>query len=1144
MTRKLLPYEHDLIAALGVTKDEYLKFIALQEHADFEGKPVAGPALVPIILTTVGILFQVASALLAPRPSVPRFNAPDQAGGQAQARDERFSPRSGFNSQQELAAYGDPVNLVYANRGTGAGANPNGGVRVAASLLWSAVRSYGSSQFIQMLMMLSGGAIRAIDTAKSAFGQTPVRDLVSDNVWMYFNPSNTGFLQRSHELNDNETTDPTAYGSLTDNPYRLQPGIPNTRVDGFSQSCSPQTANNFGLYGVVPLNVTLYLRDSVGDKQSTNLGITAAGGPWVSASSTNIPVGSVLTVRFARTNANSSDSDVVREAKEARRSLSSVFDSASTFKLGTAIYRVSSIPSSSVDDADISINLECVTAGRVPSATYSSTDPGSTTGGLSAQETAEYDRIRPAALNLLNSDQRPTIKTAGQLANSGAIFSADYKQQTERQTVTSVFAGTELANKGWKFESFRAGTGWTYSRTINVFKGYIQQRALTKTEISLLQRYETLDIAKNATGKKDDIFYTKALAKVAIAKYETLTACHIVDFALKAIVYKRISGRQSEYGSGRRGGYPVSDNGIKNRVALFKVRYRQIGQSAFVTIPAIFAISRAADNESFVYFRFNTRTGSSSAASHWEFELEPITDPVAEVSVNDRYFYLENSGTALSVPLAAYRLSNSTSITPAIEFVGRNLAAVSGAFPPRNNNPTDLNEWDLFNYDSDTQTQFSFDSGPEFSVTAVTEQQRQAFSDYEVRNAAGAITSRLYQNLALFGFNAYSGKTIQDLRSFSVFATQGRSVRRIRTSGNDEQNRPWGSTNYSYYPSAPDGASSLAPDIFLDTVLDKEDGIGDFAVVGGLDLRQLALTKRFCIRNSLFMDCVIASPRSWREFWVEVAPFSLLEFARVGGRETLVPAVPYDPNTGAITRTVNVSAIFNTGNILEDSYKEEYIDYGSNVQDLIASVIYTEVPEDAVFAKKRSVQIQRRDTVEADAVRQTFDLSAYVSNEAQAILFGKLICNTRRYVRQAIEFKTYPTSDPISPGAFIYVDIGQNTWDAIRTGVVANGGRLNTPLNNTPVDGTYNVQLYRSDRGLITLRNVQITAGASSALASYENFLFVIGVEVTSRRVFRVSEVQMDEEGETTIRASSYPCTTDGLSLLADFSDTVFTIRR
>ena len=63
-------------------------------------------------------------------------------------------------------------------------------------------------------------------------------------------------------------------------------------------------------------------------------------------------------------------------------------------------------------------------------------------------------------------------------------------------------------------------------------------------------------------------------------------------------------------------------------------------------------------------------------------------------------------------------------------------------------------------------------------------------------------------------------------------------------------------------------------------------------------------------------------------------------------------------------------------------------------------------------------------------------------------------------------------------------------------------------------------------------------------LTNNQNFLFVLGVETTTRRIFRVSEVQMDEEGEITVRATIYPCTTDGQSLIADFSDNLFTIRR
>ena len=1156
MTRKLLPFEHELIDILDISKDEYLEFVALCAKPNFAGKPTATGAEVAIVLAIVGIIAQVVSALLTPQPQVPELPGiqKQEGGGQQQTRDERFSPRFGFNSVQELATYGEPVNLVYANRGTGTGANPNGGVRITSALLWSAVRSYGSSQFIQMLLLLAGGAITAIDPEKSAFGQTPIRDLITNNLWMYFNPGATGFLAQSNELNSQSTSDPTSYGQLTDNPYRIQTTAANVRVDGFSQAYSPTTSNTCGIYGVVPLNVLLYLRNSTGDKESVNLGVYAEMTPWVTGSGISIPLNTALTVRITRTSGAALAPG--QEAEDARRSIVSTFDVASIFKLGTALFKVTQLVNPDIETTDATIALRCIKAGRVPSASYTSLDPASTTPTVSEEDRAEYDRLRPGALALLNEDQRPDITTAAQLADSGEIRVASYSSYRATRTETtnantSGNRGTTLCPPGWTFQSsgsnvtrsYRAWCQRTVTYTAQSFNGYVISKTLTADEIALLRRYEYLDsIVLNLSGAVDDVFYTKALVRIATASYETVSQCHIVDLALKAVVYKRISGRQMEYGSGRRGGYPASDNGIKPRVSLFKLRYKEVGQTQYSTVPGVFAISRAADNENYVYIKFNSGLTDPAAATQWAFELEPISDPLAERDASANYFYLENTGSPVTYTLDTYRLSSGNTTVPSVQFTGLSLLGTNRNFPPQNNNPADLNEWDLFNYDSDTQLQFSFDAGPEITLTAATEQIIQPFSDYTSVN--GGVTRQLYNNLALYGFNAYSGKTIQDLRSFSVFATQGRRVRRIRTSGTDEFGTTWGDDGYVYYPSTPDGASSLAPDIFLDTVIDSDDGIGNYAEVNAIDLRQLALTKRFCQANNLFMDCMIASPRSWREFWVEVAPFNLLEFARIGGRETLVPAVPFDPNTGQIIRTINVSAIFNQGNIIEDSYKEEYMDFGSNVQDIIASIIYTDIPADAVFSKKKSLEVQLADTLEVDAIRQTFDLSLYVTNPEQAILFGKLICNLRRYVRQAIEFKTYPTLDPISPGAFVYVDIGQNSWDAIRTGTIGVGGALNIPLDNGLLSGTYNFRLYRSDRGLLDVNTVTVTNGVAAQLADYENFLFVLGVETTTRRIFRVSEVQMDEEGEITVRATIYPCTTDGQSLIADFSNNLFTIRR
>lgn len=1004
MMRKLLPYEHDLIAALGISKEEYLEFLALQaEYTDAKVGTYADirndAGTVAIVLTIVGILFQVGAALLTPKPRIPEFQ--QAAEGQAQTKEQRFSPRFGFNAVQELAKIGDTIPIVYTDKTI----NANGGVRIATAMIWSAIRSFGQNQYLQMLTLLTGGAVTAIDVNKSAFGQTPVTGLVAQNKWIYFKSNSTGFLSFQNEIANNSTTDPIRYGNLADNPYRLQLDDSLTRHDGFSQVYSPSSSNTFGGYSPAPFAVYWYLRDSRGKKYGEPLDIYmesygfnyALNGhtrPFTATSFLGpIPLGSTLRLWIKPANEDGLDPDFYngfnldfyRAKADTRRTIASQFDDAGIFKLGSATFRVTSTEGISPDDGDFFVTLECIDAGREPSIGY-------------------------------NQEQK-TVENGG-------------------------------------------------------------------------------------------YYYLKSLVRVENAAYTSLSRCHVIDFALKCQVFKRISGRSSTFG------YSAADNGVHHRSSMFLVHYR-VDNSAWNTVNGIFVVRRAAEQDNYVYLKL-----ISSIPYNWDVKIEPVIDPPAEIAKYSalrvpgdltNYYYLENNGTTVTAALSGTLDCVFTGYTKQV--------TQSTNLPPLNEPLRDVNEWDWFSLDGDTDLSNSFDRGPEFSLVAVTEQQQETFD-----------TSRLYKNLSLLGFNVFSGKGLQDMRSFTAFVTQGKPVRRLNTST-------------LAYPSTPDGPSNYAPDIFLDTIIDSIDGVGNYADVQGIDTQQLAITKRFCVRNNLFMDGAIADRSNWRSFWVNNAPFSLLEFARIGGKETLIPAVPYNTITGEINRTVQITALFNQGNILEGSYKEEYMDYDANVEDMIATIVYRSLDAQGVFAVNRSVSVQRADTVEATAVLQSFDLSAYVTNEAQAILFGKLMCNIRRHVRSSIEFKTFPTTSPVMPGAYIYVDLGQNQWDGIYTGVITPNGVLNTPVAGNVPDGTYNVLLYRSTSGVVST-TATITNNAASSLSTYDGWLFVLGQSVRSKRVFRVSQVDMDEEGEVTVRATAYPCDSSDRSLIADFTDNLFTVRR
>ena len=1137
--RRLLPYEHQLIEALGITKEQYLDFVAQQQiYSD----PKEGTVLdarnwevVAIVLAVVGIIFQVVSALIAPQPQqaqAPRISAQQGGGGVPSSRDEIFAPRFGFNTQQQLAAYGDPINLVYTNIDT----NPSGGVRVATSLIWSAILSYGNSQLVRLMFVLCAGGIGRIDEEKSAFGQTALRDLIAQNYWLYFAPNYTGFLQNSHvrpALNGLTVSDPTTLGGANANPYLVRSSS-NGTSEGFSHCYSPSTANVFGIYGAVPINVQIRIRNAAGYFEDAINGVqmSVAGQDGYTARQT-IPINTDVVVQLLQ--ASSADEGLAREeAKDSRRVLVSVFDNSGVFKFGSTKLKAISANRGDIVDGGMVINLKAIEQGRAHSVNYG-TDMAEGVDFANAiadtptgEKRRAWEAARSVTNSLLSQDARPEINSAQALLNDGRIYSygiTGYSSYQERRRRLVWFRGWQA----WEY----------YTATVTTPNyGYIFQRNITSEERNALQSYISLNstVGDDAlSGIQADLFYTKALVRIEEASYETISPCNLVDFSLKARVFKRVNGRQEEYGSSRVGsGYRRADNGLKYRSMMFLIKIKRAQDSSYTTAPAFFVVRRSADIENYIYLRFRSGTSGAANAQQWQFKFEPVYDVASEIVskpqlVNSNgeaiYCYLENTGNETSLALGSNIYTGAF-----FDFIG--TVRTSVLFPAVNEQPAGLNEWDVFSNTSDSQIQFSFDNGPEMSLAAVTEQIIDPYSNY----------SGLYDNISLIGLNMYSGKSVQDLRSFSVFAEQGRLSRLLRTSGT-VNGIGWGQSGFQYLPDAANGYANTAPDIFVDTVLDVQDGIGRHASIHSIDLEQLAKSKKFCETNSLFMDGIIAEPSSWRQFWAQFAAFSLLELAKVGGQDVLIPAVPYVPTTGTITRTIPITALFNQGNIIEESYKEEFIDYGENTQDMIVTVIYRKTDNTGVFNVNTSVDVQLADTVEESAARKTIDASAFVTRRDQAIKLGKFLCNSKRYSQRACEFKTFPTDSPVFPGAYVYVELAHNQWDGIYTGIIEDGGFLNMPITaSIPNGSSYSMLIYSPDGGAsstqsftgVTIGNNRASiAGNTNAFQNYVGKLFVVGTVVNNKRIFRVTEVQMDEEGEVTVRGVHHATDANGLSLIS-----------
>jgi len=1096
MTRKLLPYEYDLIDALGVSKEDYLDFVAQQHiYEDVKENTVLDARNgieVAIALAIVGILFQVASVLLMPKPKLP--GQQQEQKGTEQTRDQALSPRLGFNGSQDLAIYGDTVPLVYTNTAQ----NSNGGVRLATLLLWSAILSFGNNQFMRLMMTLGASNIARIDPERTALGQFPAKDLVLSNVWQYYNADGP---TRYNNLIRGDANDPTIT-TTNDTTAKLN-GLPGA-AEGFSQAFSPTTANTVGVTGFLPINADVLILNEAGNSERRRVDTyfqSQNGDYWPDSDDRPVvPVGNRWTLVVINTIGSPASTDTPALARQdALRTAASQVDNGAIFKAGSALFRVVSVSYSGsangIEEGDLVATLECIRVGKLPRALY----------GLAhwAQAGEQINALR----NQIN-------------ANNGEIRRLQFENSIS-QGVLSL---------GYRIV---AGKGFGRRFLTQQEKDSLQNNINTRNNqiASLSNNNNVAQNQINSLGSQGgpETFHVKGLARIEEAAYASVTKCNVLDIALRFQAYRRLSGRANVYGKDQVNyGHSASDNGVKARTSMFALWYRFDNSGDYARLPYIFCCRGFNEQNVFTYIKLISR---NAGARFIEVKLEAVVDTYTEIRTFHTRGYCYLNTTAPLVTLGSDLTENAGL---EVYFNGSiYLDGARGDYPPFNKSPLNTAEFDLFNYDAFSQTTFSFDSSTEVQITAVTEQLIEPWSDY---------SPNLYRGLSTMALHVVSGSGTQDLRSVSAYITEGKRVRLMPTSldyfGNEATGAADDSAIAAFAASDPSNSTSFAPDIFLDTVLDGINGIGRYASLHSVDVMQLAQSKRYCQHNCLFMDGVIADGRPWREFWAQVAPFSLLELGKIGGKETLVPALPYVKSTGAITRAISITALFNQGNILDDSFKEEFIDYGASVQDVIVTLIYRDVERNGVFPRNNSVEVKRTDTQEANAIRESLDISQFVTTRAQAILLGKYLCQVRRFNRRAIEFKTFPTDIFVMPGSYVYVETSNNQWDGIYTGRIEGGGVLNVPIASTIPNGTYNVLTYGSSDGTRSFTGITVTAGVAASLSPQSGQLFVLGQAVRSKRVFRVTEVTMEEEGETTIRAVEHPCDTSGNSFIAQGLDT------
>jgi hypothetical protein len=277
----LLPFERELVATLGCTEAEYRAFTveAMKRSrvrpAEYDNipdinaiLPAAGAAAAAflggaaaksattafLVNLAVGVALSALSFLLTPKPK-------QQGQGQAQSRQlpsvtgaDRFSATSGFDTQADLANYGDPVPIIF-----GQYTGETGGVLAAPSLVWSRAFSYGSQQGVKLLFVVGeqgagANGLWRIPSLNGIFLGNSALDAIYEHNFAFYWKRDTNTVSRIRAENLRYGTRGTLSSGDTqalDDIFHCQT-LAGQAQPGFCQTYTPSANTQFGAYSAIP----------------------------------------------------------------------------------------------------------------------------------------------------------------------------------------------------------------------------------------------------------------------------------------------------------------------------------------------------------------------------------------------------------------------------------------------------------------------------------------------------------------------------------------------------------------------------------------------------------------------------------------------------------------------------------------------------------------------------------------------------------------------------------------------------------------------------------------------------------------------------------------------------------------------------
>lgn len=1102
----LLPYEKRLAEILGVSQEVYQEWKALTLKRSIE-RPAEGPVCGPVVPILVNLAIAVGvsllSAALFPQQQQRQSRiAVRRSREGARTSNQRSSPRFGFDSIQEPAQVGQFVPVVIANRENGLG-----GVRVAMPLLWSQMLAHNGSTMFRGIFLAGAANMEpnGWDPRGWAFGNNTLGAYALGPVvtrgsrYSIYHAPTGGRIGSNHLVAGREAARDTGnaqnYGGQDVFAVRLVEG---QYRQAFCMTETPSTSTAFGLYGWCPnammhratitIQPTIVARISSSDKVRTDDDAATLAETWRGKFYWSMRGG--LRQRRAAgsvtwTTPASGNFQVVTQTVNVgdslRYVLSGTTDANTVIRFNTGNSRVID------DDAEAEEKMGGVAASvaGIQNSADSALVPGELyrIGTCWAVLEERISESPSESIFISDSEQEPvgdgnSMQYIFEVVEPGTVsfVGADFLDPPE--------TGTTILPPEYDPDNDLAGLS---SGTEGRYKLCSQAAQIFRMSIASIGAVREFKVCE---------IIIKSRVGISINGMTGFRSCEKIQ---------KINSKagQNQVGKTANGVLSVSRYDSSGslvttktrRYSAFAFQYSQDRGASWTTFPDVFAVAGVNAEEVHNYLRIEF-----PSQKRWERRFVPISSWEIRQQATNRTVVLDaNSRNEISSTAGGVRVTTTGYIINPLNSVNRKMAQLEPKFDI-GLGWADVEYASMFDGYARFAEAFPYDNvqttvgtAPEHEITQVN-----YYGDLDLVPS--------YQDISPVGVNISASLEFSSLASFSGFCNQGYRMPRLLQ----------GDTK---------GPSHLWPDWLREVMTSEELGAFPRTAPVQIDRASFQEAAQWCQDRQYFYDAVEAEPLDILDWASETARHHLLKLVRLGGIYHLRKAVEFD-------QPLHIDAQFNNGNIGENSFKLNSVDYLTR-QPFIVQVKWREEStglEAPLFPRERVATVRQAGT-SADAPVRTLDLSKWCTNYRQAI---DAACYYIRFVTlndHNISFTTTPDvlAARLYSGGYFIMDVDVISYNTAFQGFIQSDGTIvsTRPWAMPMADGEYVALTWDMETDPAE-RNIVIADGQATPI----NVFFAVRSSALKPRVYEIRKLDIDANGVITVNAFHHPTNSAGMSLM------------